>query len=865
MLPMRHMVILVLLGLVAACPAFARKLPKDDAVLPRIKLSPVIEKLLADDATTPAQRRAIRLFHGQWDELADLTLNEQARVAMWRFDLAHPSLTDGRTEPLIRARAAAARGEPEAVLSLLDGQVSAAATIERAGAMVDLGRRTDALVLLRDLQERVRSTPPQDAAELTAGAEALAMLARLQGQGAQDYHLAMRMLGKAHGELDRLYWPAHLAEARLLMEKGNEPQALKATIDALRLNLHSSEGWYLLGLLELARLRFDRVEQCVAKLRQINEQHVLAQLLATKSSLIQTDVASARQALTPALLRLSTNRQVLAMNVAVAAMSFNKHEVTEAMARFDAVLPDSPLAYATAGNFLASARQYPDADAMLCKAIELAPNWCEPHVARGLMLMQWGKEEAAQAALQEAVRLDPFNVRAANQLELVEELLGYEQLETEHFVIKWRKGIDEALARDMPESLERIYREITGIFEYEPLERTLIEIMPDERYLGVRITGIPEIWTIAACSGDVIVLTPPRLGARQRGPFDWPRVIRHEFTHTVTLNQTAYRIPHWFTEACAVSTEPGDRDYPTCKLLATALADDALLDLRAINWAFVRPKKPQDRQLAYGQAEWMLEYLTETFGHSAVVQMLREFRQGATTEQAIASVTAAPADQFMPRFKAWAVAQISQWGLQKSSIGAPGDDEQLEALLAKHPDDPGLLRIAAERALKADDPEAARTAVMRYSTARPVDPWSHRVLAELSVATGRTDEAIASLEHLDRQEQNTGKWAHQLAVAYRGSGRLDLAAVTIQRALFREPYNGTYRELAGAVALQRGDNDAAVRHIEALVVLEPTRAIHQVRLAAMYDRIGDAAKARKAAEHARTLDPESPVARFLNP
>ena len=854
MLPMRHMATLVVLGLVAACPAFARPLPKDAATDVKITLSPVIEKLLGDAATTPAQRRAIRLFHGQWDDLADLTLDEQARIAMWRFDLRHPSLTDEGANPLIRARAAAALGEPEAVLSILDGQISAATTIERARAMVDLGRRTDALILLRDLKERMRSEPPEDAAELTAGAEALAMLARLQGQDAQDYHLAMRMLGKAHGELDRLYWPAHLVEARLLMEKGNEPQALKATIDAMRLNLRSSEGWYLLGLLELARLRFHRVEHCVTKLRQINEQHLLAQLLETKSALVQNDVASARQALAPALEHLPKHRQVLAMNVAVAAMSFSEPDVTKALARFEAVLPDNPLAYATAGNFLASARQYPDADTMLRKAIELAPNWCEPHVARGLMLMQWGKEEAAQAALKEAVRLDPFNVRAANQLELVEELLGYEQLETEHFVIKWRRGIDDALAHDMPEALEQIYREITGIFEYEPPRRTLIEIMPDERYLGVRITGIPEIWTIAACSGDVIALTPPRLGARQRGPFDWPRVVRHEFTHTVTLNQTAYRIPHWYTEACAVSTEPGDRDYPTCKLLAAASTGDTLFDLRNINWAFVRPKKPHDRQLAYGQAEWMLEYLTEAFGHAAVLQMLREFRKGATTEQAIAAVTGASADQFMPGFKAWTSTQVSQWGLQKSTLTEP--------IPPAH--NPSILRVAADHALKADDAEAARIAVLRYAAARPVDPWSHQALAKLAMATGRTDEAIASLEHLDRQEQKTGKWAHQLAVVYRRSGRLDLAAATVQRALSREPYNGTYRELAGAIALQRGDNDAALHHIEALVVLEPTRSIHHVRLAAMYDRIGDAAKARKAAEQARTLDPESPVARFLD-
>ena len=566
----------------------------------------------------------------------------------------------------------------------------------------------------------------------------------------------------------------------------------------------------------------------------------------------------------------------------IEALAFDKAGLAEALSRFQAVAPTSPLAHAVVGAYLSSVRQYGASELMLREAIALDPNWAEPRVTLGLMLMQAGAEDRARVELREAARLDPFNVQAANQLKLVEELLGYEQIRTEHFVIKYRKGIDEALARDMPETLEGIYRQVTDIFGYRPERPTLIEIMPDEQYFGVRITGLPEIWTIAACSGDVIALTPPHLGVRQRGPFDWARVLRHEFTHVVTLNQTAYRVPHWFTEACAVSMEPGDRAYESCRLLAQALAADELFDLDQINWAFVRPARPQDRALAYAQADWMLEYITATFGHSAVVAMLDQFRQGATAEQAIVAAAEVDADQFISQFKVWAEGQVRQWGLAQPAspptVGpgeappgaAPAADgealseERLQALLLDDPDNPDLLEAVANFAVANADGQEARRAVLRYGAARPVDPWVQRALVQLATATGRADEAIASIEQLDRQEQHSGDWSRQLAGAYRRSGQLDLAAEAAQRALFREPYNGSYRELAAAIALQRGDNATALHHIQALVILEPERAIHHVRLVAVYQRMGEPAKARAAAVEARKLDPQAPVAPFLD-
>jgi tetratricopeptide (TPR) repeat protein len=162
-----------------------------------------------------------------------------------------------------------------------------------------------------------------------------------------------------------------------------------------------------------------------------------------------------------------------------------------------------------------------------------------------------------------------------------------------------------------------------------------------------------------------------------------------------------------------------------------------------------------------------------------------------------------------------------------------------------------------------DDVAPARSAVLRYAQARPVDPWSHKALVQLAAKAGQPQQAIASLEELDRQESDSGVWAHQLAQLRREAGQLDAAAAAMERALQREPYNGTYRELAATIELQRGQPRASLRHLIALTLLEPELAIHQVRLAALHHRMGNSAEADLAAQRALEMDPQAPVQAFL--
>ncbi|MBL4700620.1 MAG: hypothetical protein JKX85_05105 [Phycisphaeraceae bacterium] len=843
-----------------------------------IALSPVIQRLLDDPINTQAQKLTLQLFHGQWDTVdnAQLNLKQRAELAIAQYQLDATVLSDAKTSAVLRAKAALIGGHPQVALKLLGPPQSLRQALLQADAMQMLGQLDQATQALTPWREKVLKHLPENAADLTYAGILLSQLAKLQGLPARDYQQAMNWFAQAHDQIDRLYWPAYLAEAQLLFDKGSRQQAAQAIMDTLALQPNCSEAWLLLGRMSVDSFQFEKSTDCINKLRMINEDHLFADELEIRALLAQRDIQAVPKILNRVLDQYPKHRTFVALKAALHAMQFDSVQLEQTLDEFDRLSPGSPLALATAGEFLSVARQYDWAEQLLRKAIAMQPNWPKPRSELALLLMQAGRDDQAFSELKQAAALDPFHKHVQNQLELTEQMQGFKTLKTKHFLITYPPGSDEALALDMQQMLDQIYMNVTSSFSHQPKRTTQIQIMPNERWFAVRITGIPEIWTTAACTGDVIAMTPPKTGARQRGAYDWARVIQHEFTHTVTLDLTHNRLAHWFTEACAVAMEPGGRDYNTCQLLAEALHNDTLFDLKSINWAFVRPKTPKERPLAYAQANWMYDYITVTFGHDAILDILKNFGKTNDSQVVIKTVTGQDEKTFMQGFKQWAHPQVQQWGLgqydgdealapilQAFAQGIKAPKEIMQTLIAEHANHPEVLRIAAEIALQDDDPKKARAAIMRYAQARPVDPWPNMQMVKIAQQLNHKEELIGALTALDDNEQATGQWAFQLARLYAKDKHWPLALASAKRAIQREPYNADYRETAATMALLTADMKQALHQIRALTLLEPQRPIHWARLAAIAKRIGDHKLSQQAATHAMKLDPNSPAKKLL--
>ena len=166
--------------------------------------------------------------------------------------------------------------------------------------------------------------------------------------------------------------------------------------------------------------------------------------------------------------------------------------------------------------------------------------------------------------------------------------------------------------------------------------------------------------------------------------------------------------------------------------------------------------------------------------------------------------------------------------------------EVIDGWLTDHPTHPDILEMALRRRLAASGgkltPETIDLAT-RYAAARPVDPTPHKLLAALYLdATSAAHDparAIEHLEYLDAREQNSSSLAAQLARLYAEQGDWDKAWTKVLRAATVGPYEAPIRELAATIAVQRQDFDSAKWQLEALTMLEPDRAIHKERLAAL--------------------------------
>jgi len=887
-------VVLVLIGLFAP-----RNWAQDVALIPNPPtLSEAARETISAVWLTDEERSQLRVFHGVWDESDLHSRDRQARVALNAWNFSDPSLQDATVDVTLRAEALILQGKPEEALALLDAADADSLPVFRtarlrAEAHEALGQFDRAGDVIAGPIRTMLRTRLEDPAELTEGVRLLIIRARIAGQPARDYQTIMTLLARVHQELDRLHWPAKLVEAELLTEKDNTPDAIAALHEVIALNPRCAEAWYQLGRIALDRFAFEAAAQAAETMRRLNPGHPLASMLLTESMLVQNDPEGAKDEIESLLLRYPTMRPALALRAAREALMYDEQALREALAQIDALSPGSPQAHLVVGTQLAFNRQYELAAEILNEAVRRQPEWPAPLLELAFLELQSGRDNEAFAALRRVAELDPYNKRAANSLFLFEELTQYATIETPNFVIRYKPGIDEVTAAMMLEPLERIHTAVTQRFRHVPDRKTVIELLPDHRRFAVRITGMPWIHTIAACTGPVIAMEVPREGLRSEhlGLFHWPNVLQHEYTHTVTLSQTHNRIPHWFTEAAAVSMEVTPRTYDKCIMLANAWRDDMLFSLDEINWAFVRPRRPTDRSQAYAQGHWMLEYMNERFGDSAAVRLMERYFAGEREVDAMPDVLGISRAVFFEDFKQWAGEQVRAWGLAPTPsmselldelrrndpvlqaatqqsirarlqalagamtqrVGLPSDgarqeltardwpdvirppvqpsDQTLAEWRDTYPDHPDLLEMEIRRKIdRGVADEVLKPLLQIYAELRPVDPFPHRQLARMALASEKPDEAIPHLEELAIREEKSPVFHVELARLYRQQGNHAAALEKATEALYINPYSAPNRELAAAIAIEAGDLRAARLHVRALTLIEPDREQHVKRL-----------------------------------
>ncbi|MCA9056654.1 MAG: tetratricopeptide repeat protein, partial [Planctomycetaceae bacterium] len=378
-------------------------------------------------------------------------------------------------------------------------------------------------------------------------------------------------------------------------------------------------------------------------------------------------------------------------------------------------------------------------------AIELMPQLPESRTNLGLLAMRTGRIDEAEKLLDKAFQADPFHLRVSNLRKVLGVLKGYDTFRTEHFVLRVDAS-DRMLAEYMADYLEEVHGELSDFFGFTPPTPTQVEIYSSAQgqtaheWFSARMIGLPWIQTIGASTGTIVAMASPQAVDE---PYHWGRVLRHEYSHILTLQQTNFEVPHWYTEALAVRAEGTVLTAEWMKLLETRVHQGELFTLRTIDSGFRQPASGDDWTMAYCQSWLYARFIEERWGAGKLLELLDAYRRGLTTGPAIEAALATSEAEFERSFASYLTELAAEIGRCRTTL----DIEPAKALAeyTGSPRDATLAGRCAYVQQQAGNAEEARRIAEAGLQLRPGEPLCTTVLAAQLDDAGEVERADALL------------------------------------------------------------------------------------------------------------------------
>jgi tetratricopeptide (TPR) repeat protein len=530
-----------------------------------------------------------------------------------------------------------------------------------AEVYTETGRIAKALDGYRWFIRYYNRVQPKDAERLLLVARGSLQFARWKNSS-QILRFVLNTLGPDALKDDEHCWQAYVVSGDLLLEKYNREDAMPEYQRALAINPNAADVLVSLGEASRQQLDQNKAAEYAEKALKAVPNHVEALQLKADVLISKGKIGEAVKTLKLALAVNPREQRTLARLAACYLLVEGEppaKQLAELLANIDAIKQfqvENPSLFVKTvvdvatrnpkpGYFLTvlaesieDRRQYYTAERFFKAAIRVMPELAQPKNSLGILYMRIGKTAEAKKLLDDAFKADPFHLRVFNMRKVLKLLDGYETIATPHFVIRFDSKADKVLAQYMAEYLEEIYPDLVKQYGFEPPQRTQFEIyhhgmgQKGHEWFSARMVGLPWLHTIGASTGVIVALTSPTATAK---PFNWARVLKHEFVHIITLQQTKFNIPHWFTEALAVTAEGYPRSEMWDKLLLERVPKGELRTLANLNDGFIRAKNSADWQFAYCQSKLYAQYMVEKYGKDSIPKLLAAYRKNLPTSRGI--------------------------------------------------------------------------------------------------------------------------------------------------------------------------------------------------------------------------------------
>ncbi len=477
------------------------------------------------------------------------------------------------------------------------------------------------------------------------------------------------------------------------------------------------------------------------------------------------------------------------------------------MGRILQVNPVYGEAYDTGAHFVEINHRYEEAISLDRRALELNPSLWAARSQLGINLMRLGMDDEAKKELQECYDAHESSPQTRNALKFLDTLPSYETFKTPTTELILNKKEAGLLRPYMETELQRAIATYDRKYKMKLPGPVRLEVYPNHQDFVVRTLGLPgQGGLLGVTFGLVVAMDSP--SSRAPGDLNWASTMWHELSHVYILTATHHLVPRWFTEGLAVHEESaaspdwGDRMTPE---IVGALKNKKLLPVLELDRGFVRPEYPGQVIVSYFEAGKICDFIANKWSSDAILGMVHSYAARKTTAEAISDNLHETPASFDKEFSAWLYAQtdntvhhFDDWknGLKSaySNLKAGKNEEALREGLAVrdyYPDYIGAnsdYQLLATSYLNKNKKPQAIEQLERYRD------------------IGGTD--VDTLKKLARLEQESGKNA--------------AAAMTFRKITYVYPEDEEVHRRFGAVLLESGDANGAIREYRAALELKPS-------------------------------------------
>lgn len=388
---------------------------------------------------------------------------------------------------------------------------------------------------------------------------------------------------------------------------------------------------------------------------------------------------------------------------------------------------ENPLVDYTIGKKLSEKYRFAEGSRYQRKALELDRTYQPARFQLAQDLLRLGNDDEGWKIAEQVASEDEYNVVAHNLITLHDRLQEFTILESNGIHVRMDTHEAAIYGQQVLQLLSEAKRVLCEKYDVSPNAPIVVEIFPEQKDFAIRTFGLPGgAGFLGVCFGRVITANSP--ASQGQRPSNWKSVLWHEFCHVVTLEKTKNRMPRWLSEGISVYEER-QRDASWGEKITAKyrelLLDEALIPVSELSSAFLRPPSPMHLQFAYFHSSLVVEYLIDQHGIDALKAILDDLGNGLTINAALER-NAGSLEKLDVEF-------AEQARKVAKAFGSDADWAREEI-----PGSPSL------------------EVLQEWITDHPNNYWGLRSIAQIYMASGRSEAAKPILEKLKSLGAATG-------------------------------------------------------------------------------------------------------------